>query len=117
MKALLSLFESSQLSTTGEDILGEACDFSRQYLEDALKDIVSEQPKARIIVNTLRFPYHKNLARLLAKNFLLDFDVSLKILHDLSTVKEWMNEVQELALIDFEMAQMTYKNEVEEISK
>ncbi|XP_010686917.2 (3S,6E)-nerolidol synthase 1 isoform X1 [Beta vulgaris subsp. vulgaris] len=117
VKALLSLFESSQLSTTGEDILGEACDFSRQYLEDALKDIVSEQPKARIIVNTLRFPYHKNLARLLAKNFLLDFDVSLKILHDLSTVKEWMNEVQELALIDFEMAQMTYKNEVEEISK
>lgn len=109
VKGLLSVCECS--------ILGETNDISEQLLRTFLNNM-EEQSKASITIdNTLRYPYHKNLSILMVQNVLDEFDhVSFKFLHKSNNVKEWLNEVQELARVDFGNARMTYRYEVQQIS-
>ena len=79
-----------------------------------------EQPKARIIENTLRNPFPRRIARILAANMLKD-DLRdfLELVHDLHnlTEMEWVKNVEELARIDLDMSQMSHRNEILQISR
>ncbi|GLT70745.1 hypothetical protein SLA2020_428050 [Shorea laevis] len=69
IKGLMALYEASQLSIEGEDILDEAGNFSEQLLNARLRHL--DENQLRVVGNTLRHPYHKSLAMFMAKNFLV----------------------------------------------
>lgn len=123
MKSLLSIFEGCELITVEEEkeVCGEVKDVIGQLLEACASmntNAIDEVQKARLIENTLRNPCHKNVARLSATPFLQDFGISLEFLHDFSHVKDpWIYEIQELAKIDFDIARMNYRTELQQISK
>lgn len=112
-KGLMSLFEASHLAIQGEDILDEAREFSTQLLKTSLKN--AEQLEATIIGSTLSHPCLRSLPRLTAQNFLHNFEVSLKFLHNLVDANGWTNEVQHLARMDLNMTQITLQSETTEV--
>ncbi|CAL5345881.1 unnamed protein product [Camellia sinensis] len=71
MRGLMSLYEASQLSIEGEDILDQAADFSTRVLNGLMPHLSHHQ--ARVVSNTLGNPHHKSLARFMARDFLSDY--------------------------------------------
>jgi len=111
----MSLFEASHVGIQGEDILDEANEFSTQLLETSLKN--AEQLEATIIGHTLSHPCLRSLPRLTAQNFLHNFEVSLKLLHNFVDAHGWTNEVRHLARMDFNMTQITLQCETTEVHR
>ncbi|WJZ96168.1 hypothetical protein VitviT2T_014880 [Vitis vinifera] len=60
-----------------------------------------------VVKNTLQHPHHKSLARFMTKNFLTDFQGT----------NGWINALQELAKIDFNMVKSVHQKEMLQISK
>ena len=87
IKGLKGLYEASQLSIEGEDILDEVGEFSRQYLTEWATHLDHQQ--VILITDTLKNPHHKSLARFTTKN--------------IQRINKWINVVQELAQIDSNM--------------
>ncbi|KAL6333390.1 hypothetical protein AAG906_028575 [Vitis piasezkii] len=85
VKGLMGLYEASQLSIKGEDILEEIGNFSSQLLN--AWNTHNDHSQARIVRNTLGHPHHKSLARFMAKSFLSDFQGT----------DGWINVFRELA--------------------
>ncbi|KAM7486356.1 hypothetical protein LguiA_002365 [Lonicera macranthoides] len=105
-RALMGLYEASQLSIEGEDALEEARNFSSQLLNAMMRTSLNCND-ARVVNNTLKHPYHKSLAKFTAKNFIRDYNGA-------SASK---NALQELAKMDFDMSQSVHINELVEISR
>ncbi|THG04692.1 hypothetical protein TEA_006512 [Camellia sinensis var. sinensis] len=105
MRGLMSLYEASQLSIEGEDILDQAADFSTRVLNGLMPHLSHHQ--ARVVSNTLGNPHHKSLARFMARDFLSDY----------TNPSEWENVLQELAKMDFNMVQFTHQKEILQVSK
>ncbi|OAY26031.1 probable terpene synthase 13 [Manihot esculenta] len=106
VKGLLGLYEASQLSIGGEDhILDEAGDYSYRLLNSWVTQLDDNQ--ARAVEKTLEYPHHKSLARFMAKHFITDFQGG----------NGWMNELQQLAKLDFKSVQSQYQQEILEISR
>ncbi|KAF5944317.1 hypothetical protein HYC85_018394 [Camellia sinensis] len=105
MRGLMSLYEASQLSIEGEDILDQAADFSTRVLNGLMPHLSHHQ--ARVVSNTLGNPSHKSLARFMARDFLSDY----------TNPSEWENVLQELAKMDFNMVQFTHQKEILQVSK
>ncbi|KAM7486351.1 hypothetical protein LguiA_002360 [Lonicera macranthoides] len=93
-RALMGLYEASQLSIEGEDALEEAGNFSSQLLNAMMRTSLNCND-ARVVNNTLKHPYHKSLAKFTAKNFIRDYNGA-------SANKK---ALQELAKMDFDMSQ------------
>lgn len=106
IKGLMGLYEASQLSMVGEYILDEADDFTNQLLNSRMINLNPRQ--AKLVETTLRHPYHKNLAQLASKNFLSSFK---------RTNGRWRHVLQELAQMDFDVAQSIHQKEILQISK
>eukprot|EP00257_Ricinus_communis_P025575 XP_025012989.1 probable terpene synthase 13 isoform X1 [Ricinus communis] len=107
IRGLMELYEASQLSIGAEDhILDEAGDYSHQLLSSWMTRLDDSQ--ARIIKNTLDHPHHKNLARFRATNFNRYFHMA--------NIEGWMNELQELAKIDFQMVQSQNQQEIFQVA-
>ncbi|GAB4831049.1 hypothetical protein Ancab_005061 [Ancistrocladus abbreviatus] len=68
IQGLMSMFEASQLSTEGEDILDEANEFSEKLLNASMKTL--HLPLAMAVENALKHPYHKSLAMFTSEDFL-----------------------------------------------
>ncbi|CAK7350843.1 unnamed protein product [Dovyalis caffra] len=102
---LMSLYEASQLSIKGEDVLDEAGDYSYRLLSSSMRNLDYNQ--ARFVGNSLDHPHHKSLASFMAKNFFNDW-------HEKNG---WINMLQELAKIDFMMVQSQHQHELVEIAK
>ncbi|KAL7212018.1 hypothetical protein ACSBR2_014805 [Camellia fascicularis] len=105
MRGLMSLYEASQLSIEGEDILDQAADFSTRVLNGLMPHLSHHQ--ARVVGNTLGNPHHKSLARFMARDFLSDY----------KNPSEWENVLQELAKMDFNMVQFTHQKEILQVSE
>ncbi|XP_047309489.1 (3S,6E)-nerolidol synthase 1-like [Impatiens glandulifera] len=107
IKGLMGLYEASQLNIGSEDlVLDEAGEFSARFLNASIGRLCDRE--ARMVGNTLKHPYHKSLARFMAKDFLKDF----------SGLKDgWPNMVKELARMDFDMIQTLHQKEVIQVSK
>ncbi|KAL2931193.1 (3S 6E)-nerolidol synthase 1 [Bienertia sinuspersici] len=117
-KGLLSLFEASQLSIPGDDILEEAADFTWDLLKTTtLKSV--EKSEIAMIRNTLNNPCHKSLPKLTAKNQLHNFDTLIKFLHYdyCFGMHQWLKDIKDLATIDINMAQITFKYETTKVSR
>ena len=102
---MIGLYEASQLSIEGEDILDEAGEFSRQYLTEWATHLDHQQ--AILIMDTLKNPHHKSLARFTTKNIQTNIQGS----------NEWINVVQELAQIDSNMVHEIHQKEIHQILK
>ncbi|CAK9181270.1 unnamed protein product [Ilex paraguariensis] len=105
LKGVVALFEASQLSIEGEDILDEATNFSRQVLNEWVTRLDHHQ--ARTVAFTLRNPYHKSLGRFIAKNFIIDF----------RGTNGWENDLLALAKMDFSLVQSIHQTEICQVSK
>ncbi|KAJ6728709.1 (3S6E)-NEROLIDOL SYNTHASE 2 CHLOROPLASTIC/MITOCHONDRIAL-LIKE [Salix koriyanagi] len=103
IRGLMSLYEASQLSIRGEDVLDEAGDYSYQLLRSSVTHLDYKQ--ARWVRNSLDHPHHKSLASFMAKNFFND------------EPNGWISELQELAKTEFKMVKSRHQLEVVEISK
>ncbi|XP_021719455.1 (3S,6E)-nerolidol synthase 2, chloroplastic/mitochondrial-like [Chenopodium quinoa] len=110
IKGLMSLFEASQFSTISDYILDDANKFSRKLLKASLKNV--EQYEGMVIGNTLRYPYHKSLPRVMAKKFLPYFKSSIMFLHDSNHINDWIIKVHDLARIDINLAQISQQLEI-----
>ncbi|XP_056687914.1 (3S,6E)-nerolidol synthase 1-like [Spinacia oleracea] len=113
-KGLISLFEASELSIPGDQILDEAGEFTWNLLMNSSKNV--EKSETSMIRNILSNPCHKTIPRLTAKKQLHNFENLLKFLHDCFGTQEWIKEIQHLARIDINMAQITLKTEITQVS-
>ncbi|CAL5344728.1 unnamed protein product [Camellia sinensis] len=104
IRGLMGLYEASQLSIEGEDILDQAADFSAQLLNGWLTRLDNHH-QAKVISSTLGHPQHKSLAKFMAKNFLSDYNGPNA------------NALQELAKMDFNMSPSMYQKEMLQVSK
>ncbi|XP_010999558.1 PREDICTED: (3S,6E)-nerolidol synthase 1-like [Populus euphratica] len=100
---LVSLYEASQLSVRGEDVLDEAGDYSYQLLRSSL--IHLDYNQARLVRNSFNHPHHKSLASFTAKYFFND------------EPNGWIGELQELAKTEFKRVQSQHQHEIVEILK
>ncbi|KAH9606239.1 hypothetical protein KSS87_022948, partial [Heliosperma pusillum] len=114
IKGLMSLFEASHLKLPGDYILDYAGDFSRNLLSNFQN---LEPSEASVIQNTLSLPYHKSLPRFTAMDFLQNFELSMKLLHDYRGDGQWMEEVSNLARIHITRDQISIKHEIDEICR
>ncbi|XP_074270103.1 (3S,6E)-nerolidol synthase 1-like [Silene latifolia] len=113
-KGLMSLYEAFQMRVPGDHILDDAGEFSAHLLRKMKK---IEPSKSYIIENTLSNPYHKSLPRFMALDFLQNFEIKIKSLHDFSNENNWIKEMQYLAAIDINMAQINHQREITQVSR
>ncbi|KAG6639617.1 hypothetical protein CIPAW_10G113400 [Carya illinoinensis] len=107
INGLMSLFEASQLSIEREGILDEAGIFCEQLL-NAWQIRHLDDNQVSVVGNTLRNPYHKSLARFMAKKFFGNF----------TGRNGWYsNDLHHLAKMDFNMVQSIHQKEIVQISK
>ncbi|KAB1201255.1 (3S,6E)-nerolidol synthase 2, chloroplastic/mitochondrial [Morella rubra] len=106
INGLMALYEASQLSIEGEDILDEAGNFCKQLLKSLEKNLDDNQ--VSVVNHTLGHPHHKSLARFMAKKYFLSNPAG---------TNGWLNELQHLAKMDFNMVQSMHQAEVIQISE
>ena len=105
LKGMIELYEASQLRMTGEDILYEAEQFSGKKLKEISACIGVD--KAEFVRCTLEQPFHKSLPIFTSRNL---FDGS----HGMNG---WVDALQDVAKLNFNMLQSTYQMEILQISK
>uniref|UniRef100_A0AAU7LL56 Linalool/nerolidol synthase n=1 Tax=Zanthoxylum ailanthoides TaxID=159071 RepID=A0AAU7LL56_9ROSI len=107
IRGLMGLYEASQLSIGGEDVLDEAREFSEKMLNEYMTHL--DHYQALAVGNTLRHPFHKSLPGFRAKDvFVCNFQGE----------NGWMLHVlKEIAINDFKMVQHLQQKEIVEVSK
>lgn len=106
IEGLVGLYEASHLSFQGEDALDEAGKVSHQILSDWLPSNLDD-PRAPLVAQSLKNPYHKSLTRFMATNFLNYFQGTEK----------WVRVLQKLAKLELKMVESLIRNEILQISK
>nr|AFQ20808.1 S-(+)-linalool synthase [Cinnamomum osmophloeum] len=106
IKGLMSLYESSKLSTEGEDILDEVNDFASKNLIASMEFI--EPDLEREVRHVLKHPFHMSLPRFNIKKHLKDLQGK-----DVKTDAP----IQELAILDFNILQSLHQSELNEVTK
>ncbi|XP_010533841.1 PREDICTED: S-(+)-linalool synthase, chloroplastic-like [Tarenaya hassleriana] len=108
IKGLLELFEASQLSIEGEDILENAREFAGNNL--VRLSLIRESYQGRVITDVLHKPYHKTLSRITAKRFIEVIDV-------VHGGKEWLQSLLQVAEIDQSLLKTLHQEEASIILK
>lgn len=104
---LMEVYEASQLSIAGEEVLDEAGHFSAKMLNECMTHL--DHSQALAIGNTLRHPYHKSLPRFMAKEVFLG---------NFQGERGWMLHVlKEIAKNDFNMVQALHQKEIIQVTK
>nr|ADB90273.1 casbene synthase [Euphorbia esula] len=103
-KGLLSLYEATHMSLPGEDILDEAFDFSKAFLQSP--EIKSFPELKKHISNALEQPFHNGIPRLEARKFI-----------DLYQNDNSKNDILlEFAKLDFNRVQLIHQQELNHYS-
>nr|KYP44304.1 hypothetical protein KK1_034217 [Cajanus cajan] len=102
---MLSLYESSYLGTKDEEVLQQAMDFSRAHLHRSLPYLSLEVKN--IVGGALMLPRHLRMARLEAKNYMVECRKTSSQIPDLL----------KLARLDFDISQSMHQKELAEISR
>ncbi|KAL9441415.1 hypothetical protein AB3S75_019993 [Citrus x aurantiifolia] len=105
-RGLLCLYEASYLRVQGENILEEACEFSRKHLKSLLPHISTSL--ANQVEHSLEIPLHRGMPRLEARQYISIYEA------DNSTRNEL---ILELAKLDFNLLQALHRRELSEISR
>ncbi|XP_030451897.1 (3S,6E)-nerolidol synthase 1-like [Syzygium oleosum] len=106
IKGMMELYEASQMSIEGEDILDEAEYFSSKCL-NALLTCDLDHEQARMIESTLRYPYRKSFARSLAPQ---------SFVNDMPGVYSWMEDLLEVAKRERRIVQSVHQKEIHQIN-
>ncbi|KAF8377063.1 hypothetical protein HHK36_030436 [Tetracentron sinense] len=105
IKGMLSLYEASYYAVEGEDILDEAQEFTNRHLKDLKGNIAPHLIKQ--VSHALELPLHWTLPRIEARWFI-----------DFYKMKEDMDPLLlEFAVLDFNMLQATYQQELKVLSR
>ncbi|OIS99336.1 (3s,6e)-nerolidol synthase 1, chloroplastic [Nicotiana attenuata] len=108
ISGLIGLYEAAQLGVEGEHILDEVANFSGEHLNAYLAHNNDSCVQARIINDTLKYPYHKSLASYKAKYFITNF----------RGINGWgRSTLQELANINFSIAQEIHQHELSQVDR
>lgn len=102
----MSLYEASQLSIGGEDVLDEAGDFSVNLLSEYATHL-ADYDLAGLVKHLLLHPYRKSLSS--ARNF---FHGNFQ-----GNEYVWILDLKELANKDFKLVQSLHQKEIVQISK
>ncbi|KAK7328020.1 hypothetical protein VNO77_22114 [Canavalia gladiata] len=105
MKGMIELYEASQLSVRGENILDEAGQFSEQILKERLACLNNHE--AEFVRRTLEHPFHKSLPMFTAKDFF----------GDLQGMNGRLGSIKDVAKLDFSLLQRLHQQEISQISK
>ncbi|XP_074270017.1 (3S,6E)-nerolidol synthase 1-like [Silene latifolia] len=112
-KGLMSLYEAYHFRVPGDNILDDIGELSGHLLRKMGNDEPSE---GSVIEKTLKNPYHTSLPRFMALDFLQNVEITMNSLHNLSDESSWLKEIQYLAAIDINMAQINYQRETTQVS-
>ncbi|KAK4723291.1 hypothetical protein R3W88_026070 [Solanum pinnatisectum] len=108
VNGLIGLYEASQLGVEGELILDEVANFSGEHLNACLANNDSSCDEARIIKETLKYPYHKSLASCKADVFINNF----------KGINGWgRSTLQELANMDYSITKEIHQHELAQVSR
>ncbi|KAJ3697488.1 hypothetical protein LUZ61_001193 [Rhynchospora tenuis] len=108
IKGMLSLYEASYLAKEGEEMLVIARHFTTEHLTNYLES--SEHHDLRLkehVSYTLEQPLHRRIKRLHTRWFIDQYKTDQNIKHAL----------MELAVLDFNLVQNSYKKELKHISR
>ena len=106
IKGMMDLYEASQLSIKGEDILDEAGQFSGQVMKERLACL--DNHEAKFVRSTIENPFHKSLPMFTARDFFRDF-------HGMNN--GWLGSLKDVAKMDFSLLQRLHQQEIVQISK
>lgn len=107
INGLMSLYEASQLSIEGEEALEEAGDICLKFLTSSMANLDHHQ--ARVVENALANPHYRSLSKFMANNF---FGKS-----NYGEANGWINVLQDVAKIEFNIVQSLHQDELVQISK
>ncbi|XP_028805341.1 (3S,6E)-nerolidol synthase 1 [Neltuma alba] len=105
VKGMAELYEASQLRMPGEAILDEAEQFSRKMLKEISANIGFD--KAVFVRSILEQPFHKSLPIFTSRN----------LFHCTHGMNRWLNALQDVARMNFNMLQSACQMEILHISK
>ncbi|KAF8377150.1 hypothetical protein HHK36_030523 [Tetracentron sinense] len=105
IKGMLSLYEASYYAVEGEELLDEAQEFTTRHLKDLKGNIAPHLVKQ--VSHALELPLHWTLSRIEARWF-IDF---YKMKADMDPL------LLEFAMLDFNMLQATYQQELKVLSR
>ncbi|GFP79092.1 tricyclene synthase oc15 chloroplastic, partial [Phtheirospermum japonicum] len=109
IKGLLELYEATQVSFEGENILDEAEEFSKQQVYERLEANLDDHEWSNIVRMRLRHPVQKSITRVTGrKNFLN---------HDLRGINGCGKLLGELSNMDLLVGRSIYKDELLQVSK
>ncbi|XP_010547053.1 PREDICTED: S-(+)-linalool synthase, chloroplastic-like [Tarenaya hassleriana] len=107
IKGLLELFEASQLSIEGEEMLDNAREFAVNRLKELC--LTTETGQRQVILDILDRPLHKTLSRLTNKRFIS--------MSNIGGEKEWWQSLQSVAEIDFKTLKSLHQEEISQTFK
>nr|WNI01969.1 terpene synthase [Psidium guajava] len=107
IKGMMELYEASQMSIEGEDILNEAEAFSSKFL-NAILTCDHDHEQARMIESTLRYPYRKSFARSLEPQ---------TFVNDMPGANSWMEDLLEVANMERRIVHSVHRKEIHQIKK
>ncbi|XP_038893757.1 (3S,6E)-nerolidol synthase 1 isoform X2 [Benincasa hispida] len=106
IKGLMSLYEASHLCLPGEeDILDEAKKFSSKILKEYITNNSIDSKEANNVSRTLANPYHTSFSKFMVKDYFGIGDLD-------ATNNGWANAFQQLAKMDFNIAQNMHQQEL-----
>ncbi|KAL5777214.1 hypothetical protein ACOSP7_010140 [Xanthoceras sorbifolium] len=108
IKGLMELYEASQLSGEGENVLDEGENFSANLLNEWMNNQLDDHYQAKVVGNTLVYPHHKSLPRFMAKTLFQS---------NYQGENGRIRVLQKLAVMDFNMVQSLPQNEIVQVSK
>lgn len=103
---MVELFEASELSMAGEEILDEAGEFSMKILKERVTYL--DDHEANFVRRTLEQPFHKSLPMFTARNFFDHYS------HDHTNI--WFGSLKEVAKKDLSLLQFLHHQEIAQIS-
>lgn len=112
MKGMISLYEASYLSTKDEKIMDEARDFSKKHMKNYIDNIKNKDEKlGKLVAHALELPLRWREPRLEASWF-IDFYKMFAPEED-----TYASTVLEFAILDYNMVQSIYQDELKQMTR
>nr|QGN65607.1 terpene synthase 1 [Taiwania cryptomerioides] len=124
IRIMLSLYQASEISFPGENIMREAKAFASTYLKQALENSQELKEKAQLLAEVeyvMRYPWRCKVPRWEAWNsiqiFRQDTDAWMLMEGIYKVPIEWSKKILELAIVDFNILQSHHQNELKHLAE
>ncbi|XP_059074596.1 sesquiterpene synthase Cad-like [Cryptomeria japonica] len=124
IRIMLSLYQASEISFPGENIMREAKEFARRCLKEALEKKQELKDKTQLLAEVeyiLHYPWRCRVPRWEAWNsiqiFRQDIDSWMLTEGIYKVPNEWSKKILELAILDFNILQSHHQNELKYLAE